>query len=391
MTARNNLPGWALLVALGGVALTFWGCGGTPVGAASQADAKAAAKYPLPEGGPEQLLEFAAELDARDLEGKTAEEQRADYSAQLAGMLAAADKVLASDAPAELKARASGYKLKALITQFAKLDEPGSREALDKFATQLKSSDNKELAEQGQWVLDRLDSFALQAKVDRMLSQPELAGEVLAGLKDYFAKQGATGESAELALNIARMIEAVGDIPRAREAYQIVAQQFGTNTLLGPRLQPVLAAAEKRLGVFGQPLEIVGKTVSGQPLDWSKYKGKVVLVDFWATWCGPCIGEIPNMKAAYEKFHDRGFEIVAVSIDDDRADVEAFLQKNPVPWTVVHNKSASVPEDPNAEKFGVEALPTMFLVDQSGKVVALQTRGPRLEEELERLLGQKKS
>jgi thiol-disulfide isomerase/thioredoxin len=387
-TAPNRLPGLALLVALGIAAVPMWGCGGTPVAVGAAADAKTAGKYLVPKGTPEQALEFAAELDARDLEGATPDEQRADYIAQLAGMLAAADQVLASNASAELKTRAYGYKLKALITRFAKFDQPGSREALEKFAAELKTNDNKDLAEQGQYVLDRLDVFALQAKIDRMLSgKPELAPEVLADLKTYFKQHGASGEAADLALSSARMLEASGNVPVAREAYALVQQQYSGNKLLGPRLQPVLDAAEKRLGVFGKPLEIVGNTVQGKPLDWNAYKGKVVLVDFWATWCGPCVAEIPNMKAAWDRFHSRGFEIVAVSIDDDRADLTDFLKKNPVPWTVVHNKSPSSPNDPNADKYGVEALPTMFLVDQAGKVVALQVRGPQLEEELERLLG----
>jgi len=386
--ARKHLPGLALLVALGSAALPMWGCGGTPAAVGAAADAKTAGKYQVPKGTPEQVLEFAADLDARDLEGATPEEQRADYVAQLAGMLAAADQVLASDASAELKTRASGYKLKALITRFSKFDEPGSREALEKFAGELKTSKNKDLAEQGQYVLDRLDVFALQAKLDRMLSgKPELAAEVLADLKTYFKTHGTSGDAADLALNSARMLEMSGNIPVARDAYALVQQQYSDNKLLGPRLKPVLDAAEKRLGVFGKPLEIVGNTVQGKPLDWNAYKGKVVLVDFWATWCGPCVAEIPNMKAAWDRFHDRGFEIVAVSLDDDRADLDDFLKKNPVPWTVVSNKGQGSSNDPNADKLGVEALPTMFLVDQTGKVVALQVRGPKLEEELERLLG----
>jgi len=62
----------------------------------------------------------------------------------------------------------------------------------------------------------------------------------------------------------------------------------------------------------GEPVKVSGKTVDGKPFDISEYKGKVVIVDFWATWCGPCLAELPNLKKIYQKYHDRGLEIVGV-------------------------------------------------------------------------------
>ncbi len=66
----------------------------------------------------------------------------------------------------------------------------------------------------------------------------------------------------------------------------------------------------------GDPVKVSGKTIDGKPFDISQYKGKVVIVDFWATWCGPCLAELPNLKKIYEKYHDRGLEIVGVNLDD---------------------------------------------------------------------------
>jgi thiol-disulfide isomerase/thioredoxin len=151
------------------------------------------------------------------------------------------------------------------------------------------------------------------------------------------------------------------------------------------RLSNMLEGVTRRAGLVGNPLEISGVTLAGEPLDWASYQGKVVLVTFWATWCAPCRAEIPHLLENYKDYHDRGFDIVAISVDDDREDLVNFLAQNSLPWTVLFDRDA--PGEKMATKYGVFAIPQMILVGRDGKVVATGIRGHNLRPYLEKLIG----
>jgi thiol-disulfide isomerase/thioredoxin len=109
----------------------------------------------------------------------------------------------------------------------------------------------------------------------------------------------------------------------------------------------------------------------------------VVLVEFWATWCGPSRTEFPHVKKHYEQLHPHGFEVVGVSVDRDRKDLEQSLHENPRPWIVLHEKDQEG-KNPAAKRYGVFGIPTVFLLDRDGKVLSIHARG----EELTRLLAE---
>jgi thiol-disulfide isomerase/thioredoxin len=136
-------------------------------------------------------------------------------------------------------------------------------------------------------------------------------------------------------------------------------------------------------------LELSGKFLDGSELDWDSYRGKVVLVDYWATWCGPCRAEVPNVLENYLKYHDKGFDVVGISLDDKRSDAEEYVKQTNIPWpSLFHEASdASGWQNPMAVKYGITGIPTAILVDQEGNVVSMQARGPRLGALLEKLLG----
>jgi thiol-disulfide isomerase/thioredoxin len=137
--------------------------------------------------------------------------------------------------------------------------------------------------------------------------------------------------------------------------------------------------------ILGQTVELAGYTVEGKPLDMSQYKGKIVLVDFWATWCGPCRAEIPNIKETWDKHHDDGFEVIAISVDEDLRALKSFVAEEKPPWTVVADNNPRN-QKPMGGKYGIRSIPAFVLIGRDGKAAAIHCRGPRLEQAVAKLI-----
>ncbi len=170
-----------------------------------------------------------------------------------------------------------------------------------------------------------------------------------------------------------------------------------------PFVQKAAAAELDKLTAFDKPFELSFTAVDGRKVDIKDYRGKVVLVDFWATWCGPCKAEIPNIKKVYADYHAKGFEIIGISLEnaaikpDDTAEQVAakhekakkvlsdFTTKTDLPWPQYYDGKHW--KNDISTRFGIAGIPAMFLIDQTGKIVSTEARGPKLEAEVKRLLG----
>jgi len=129
------------------------------------------------------------------------------------------------------------------------------------------------------------------------------------------------------------------------------AQQFATQT----------ASLDK-------PITLVGRTTNNTRFSSASLKGKVVLVDFWATWCGPCKAALPGVKKLYEAYHEKGLEIVGVDCDSADDKVNAFTKENGMPWVQLRENAQTEQEmwHPLAKKYGVDAIPALFIIDKKG-------------------------
>ena len=155
------------------------------------------------------------------------------------------------------------------------------------------------------------------------------------------------------------------------------------------KIQASLMAAANKIQaslMVGTPFpDFNEKDINGKPLSIANYKGNVVLIDFWATWCTICKIELPNLRATYKKYHDQGFEIIGISQDENQQLMELFLKNQGMTWPQYDDGK----DGKLAMKYGVYLLPTTFLLDGNGNIIGKDLRGGALEAAVAKALANK--
>jgi thiol-disulfide isomerase/thioredoxin len=154
-------------------------------------------------------------------------------------------------------------------------------------------------------------------------------------------------------------------------------------------MKSTVAAARELRAKIGKPFELeFTEAIKGSPVAMKDLKGKVVVIDFWATWCGPCVAEIPNMKKIYAEYKDKGVEFIGVSLDQPRDKggfdrLKEFVAKNAIEWPQYYD--GKVDARAFAKSWSITFVPTVFLVDQDGNLYSAKARG-KLEKMIPELL-----
>jgi thiol-disulfide isomerase/thioredoxin len=187
--------------------------------------------------------------------------------------------------------------------------------------------------------------------------------------------------AANFADNLAGSATSAGEVDAAREVYTTLLKKFGgDNATLKQKVADDLA----RLDRVGRPAPSASVTdIDGKPFRFDDLKGSYVLVDFWATWCAPCLAELPRVQAAEAKYRDKGFRVVGVSLDETKGPVVDFVRVRKLPWTQLHNATCT---GDLVQAFGVGSIPATFLIDPKGTIVRLDLRGAALDKALETLI-----
>jgi peroxiredoxin len=338
--------------------------------------------FAVPDGTIEELQKYIDGLNKIQPSSSLRPAVAALHKKRAAAQLQACEKILAAK-PTPVQAQAAVRVKVAALTLLGRLGDATAQARLDATADQVEKLGLKEMVRDVQLA-------ALESRGERAVAMDDREfGALVERLKGFLNDGPIDAASARLAANVALAAEQSDRPALAAKVYRELAQILAAsdNEKIVASAAPMRGAA-RRLELAGKPFVLEGATLAGKPLDWKKFRGKVVLIDFFATRCGPCREEIPNITKCYQAYRKRGFDVVGVSIDRDRKAIEEFLEKEKYPWTVLLDRNEARGTDKSmATYYGIFTIPQMILVGKDGKVLALNVRGEQLGKKLEELLG----
>lgn len=221
--------------------------------------------------------------------------------------------------------------------------------------------------------------YSLKAVSTPAEEQEALQKWWLGSLEQFVTSYPKADEAADAAFQIASSYEISGRVDDAQTWYRRIVATYGS-TIYGQKSNGAL----RRLNLEGQVLEFSGKSLAGQTLDISRYRGKVVVLVYWATWCRPCLEELPQLQGLYKDYHDKGLELIGVNLDLVPDGLTDYVRTKNMPWPHIREEGGL--DSPPAVQLGILMPPAMILVDRQGKVVSSEATLDVLKEQIPQLL-----
>ncbi|MDH7443999.1 TlpA disulfide reductase family protein [Aquimarina sp. 2201CG14-23] len=169
-----------------------------------------------------------------------------------------------------------------------------------------------------------------------------------------------------------------------KKIYATVEDTLKTSRL-GKNLDRLIQASVGKIDIGSEAEDFSAPNPEGQLVSLKESMGKITIIDFWASWCKPCRAENPNVVRVYNKYHDKGLNIIGVSLDRNKDHWTKAITQDNLDWN--HVSHLKFWQDPIAKAYGVRSIPATFILDEKGNVIAKNLRGPALESRISELLG----
>lgn len=269
-----------------------------------------------------------------------------------------------------------------------------AQELFNEIGKGFKKSANSDVARQAKMILEQAEVFKVQLGDKLSVYFTELSDEarteLLKSVEQLLNFPDKNVFIFQECIQLATILIEQGQNSDATKVLELLENAYSTyeDEDVFSQMQRELNTLQKRNSLPGQEWKLAANTIDGKKFDWTQLKGKVVVVDFWATWCAPCLAAMPHMEQVYEQFKSKGVVFVGFSMDTDRDQLDNFLANRQLKWPVILDPvSAEDPwEIPAALECGITSIPCMVLVGKDGKIIKHLQNSSILALELQKIL-----